>query len=142
MAINLIKLCVGVENLEQLLNWQQRRGYKYNSDIMAVNHVTRNFPKRGAELIDGGSLYWVIKGKISARNEIVALEETQDSNGKRACSIVLKTPFVATEPKPHRPFQGWRYFNDDRKPEDIIIGGKHGDIPQDMLFELRELGLL
>lgn len=142
MGIHLIKLCVGVKNLDQLLSWQQRRAYSYKNKFMAVNHVTRNFPKRAEELLDGGSLYWVIKGKILARNTIVGLEEVLNSEGKRACAIVLDTPFMVTEPKLHRPFQGWRYFTQDRIPSDVVMAGEHADLPQEMITELSKLGLL
>ncbi len=141
MAVNLIKLCVGVKDLDQLSNWQSQKGYDYNGQ-MAVNHITRNFPKRGDELLDSGSLYWIIKGSVLARNKIIGLEEVINAEGKKYCSIVLSTPFIVTEPKQHRPFQGWRYYTPDRVPQDIITGGKHDDLPQEMLMELQKLGLL
>ena len=140
MTIHLIKLCVGVVNIEQLLSWQSVKSFDYNGKV-AVKHITRNFPKRGEELLDGGSLYWVIKGSVLARNKIIGLDETFDPEGKRMCSIVLEVPSVLTEPKQHRPFQGWRYYTQDRVPSDIKAGGQYDDMSQEMLAELRELGL-
>jgi hypothetical protein len=142
MALHLIKLCVGVKSTGQLQNWQSQQSYEYKTGQMVVNHVTRNFPKRRDELLDGGSLYWVISGKVIARNAILGLEEVETSEGLRACAIILGTPFIVTQPHPHRPFQGWRYYAQDRVPQDISTGGEHGDLPQEMLMELRTLGLL
>lgn len=141
MSVNLIKLCVGIKSLEQLSGWQNQKSYDYHG-VKAVCHVTRNSPKRKDELLDGGSLYWVIKGSVLARNKIIGFDEIIDADGKKYCGIVLETPFVVTEPKQHRPFQGWRYYTNDRIPADVLSGGAAGDLPQEMLSELRALGLL
>jgi hypothetical protein len=40
-------------------------------------HVTRMAPKRAVDILEGGSLYWVIKGQISARQAMVGVEPLQ-----------------------------------------------------------------
>ncbi|MBT8476513.1 MAG: DUF1489 domain-containing protein, partial [Alphaproteobacteria bacterium] len=61
---NLIKLCVGAERVEDLLNWQKQPRAKGPDGN--PRHVTRMWPKREAELLDGGSIYWVFKGVVLA----------------------------------------------------------------------------
>ena len=73
-------------------------------------HVTRMFPKQAEALLDGGSIYWVIKGLIQCRNEIAVLEETKTKDGRKACSILMVPKLIPVVPTPKRPFQGWRYL--------------------------------
>jgi len=139
----LIKLCVGAENISDVVAWQQHRSALWRDGKTGViTHVTRNRPKRADELIASGSLYWVIKGKILVRNRILDLEERQDEWGRRCCGIVLKAEPVKTEPRSHRPFQGWRYFDPARAPEDISEIIAPGELPTVMRADLKELGLI
>ena len=139
MGTHLKKLCVGIDSLEGLQNWQEFRGVVGADGVKTVRHITRNVPKRSAELLDGGSLYWVVKGRILARNTIHDIEEIEDEDGKRMCAIVLEVPSIAVWPEPHRPFQGWRYLAENDAPEDR---GETGDLPTDMADDLKGLGLL
>ncbi len=141
--VHLVKLCVGIDSLNHLasrLEWRIEQAAKGEP---ALTHVTRMFPKRGEELLDGGSLYWVIKGAIQARQRIVSLDEVTGSDGIRRCAIVLDNQLIATKNQPRRPFQGWRYLADDDVPADIgPYEASSDDMPEDMRADLVKLGLL
>jgi hypothetical protein len=131
MPLHLIKLCVGVERVEDLEAY-------WRGDVRRVVH-TRQTPRRGAELLDGGSLYWVIKGVVQCRQAILAVETIGEGAASR-CEIVLRLPVVRTAPAPRRPFQGWRYLQAKDAPPDLA-GAEAGDAaPQDLVRQLRELG--
>ena len=142
MSLNLIKLCVGAESLEDLQNWGKQR----LSDMQAAGqevclfHTTRMMPKRADELLDGGSLYWVIKGNILARQRLVEIRSIVDSEGIRRCKLMLDSDIVATEWQPKRAFQGWRYLPADEAPEDLDLADM--TLPHHLKAELAELGLL
>ncbi len=146
MSLHLLKLCVGADSLDQVKRWQDRRGIR-RPDLAhggkIVVHVTRNMPRRAAAVLDGGSLYWVVRGRIACRNPIVALEEIEGEDGKRRCAIVLAAGPVPVVPRRHRPFQGWRYFAAEAAPPDVeFLQGDTDGMPADMAAELRELGLI
>ena len=107
MAIHLQKLSVGSESIATLQDWQKmvvrRRAKKGLSPHH--QHVTRMFPKQKEALLDGGSIYWVIKGLIQCRNEIVDLEETQTKDGRKACAIVMDPNLIAVV-RPSVRFKG------------------------------------
>ena len=146
MSLHILKLCVGVSSLDDLRRWQQRRGF-HRTDLAhagkVVVHVTRNMPRRAADVLDGGSLYWVVRGRIACRNRILALEEIEGEDGKRRCAIVMAAGPVQVIPRRHRPFQGWRYFAADSAPPDLETArADAGDLPAEMAADLLELGLL
>lgn len=146
MSLHLLKLCVGVDSLGDLRRWQQRRGL-HRADLghagKVVVHVTRNMPRQAADVLDGGSLYWVVRGRIACRNPILALEEIEGDDGKRRCAIVMAAGPVQVIPRRHRPFQGWRYFAAAAAPPDLeLLNGNAGDLPAEMAADLQELGLL
>ncbi len=132
MAVHLVKLCVGINTIEQLANWRQRTG---------SYHITRNFPKRSEELLEAGSLYWIMQGKICARQKITGLKKIKDKEGRSACKIVLGKKIIPTQYKKHRPFQGWRYLKPEAAPKDIEARGAE-NLPEDMREELSRLGLI
>lgn len=151
MALNLIKLCVGVETVEHLASFQKRRrGELEAAGLPPYNrHLTRNFPRRAPEIMephDGppGSLFWVIKREVRVRQPLQAIEEAVDHQGRRCCALVLKPDLIRVSPRPHRPFQGWRYLDAGDAPSDLPAGGhdESDDMPEDMRRELRALGLL
>lgn len=146
MSLHILKLCVGVSSLDDLRRWQQRRGFR-RADLghagKVVVHVTRNMPRRAADVLDGGSLYWVVRGRIACRNRILALEEIEGDDGKRRCAIVMAAGPVQVIPRRHRPFQGWRYFDAEAAPPDLeLTGADTSDLPAEMAADLLELGLL
>ncbi|MDH6269809.1 hypothetical protein M2360_005241 [Rhizobium sp. SG_E_25_P2] len=143
MALHLIKLCVGAESIDDLRDWVAER----TSLAIAAGlpphsvHVTRMSPKRSAEILDGGSLYWVIKGVLSARQQLIGIEDFTDNDGIGRCRLMLAPDVIETMPQPKRPFQGWRYLETKDAPADLMAGGL-GEMPADLKRELAELGLL
>ncbi len=114
MTVHLIKLCVGVEDVDHLAALQAERLKKSGR----LHHLTRHAPKRTAEVLAGGSLYWVIRGFIRVRQTILGFDKTVKSDGSPACAVILEPKLITTELKPFRPFQGWRYFDPAKAPPD------------------------
>ena len=142
MTLHLIKLCVGVETVEELAAWQAGRlkDLKKRKRPLVLMHVTRQTPKRDKELLDGGSLYWVIKGHIAARQQLIALKQVV-KNGVPHCGLVYDPKLIRTVRRFHRPFQGWRYLEaKDAPPDARDLKGK--DLPEKLAIELADLGLL
>ncbi len=138
--LHLIKLCVGVEHPSELVEWQIRRRKETGRDH--AFHITRMWPKRAAELQDGGSLYWVMKGFIKARQEIVGLEAVTGNDGINRCAILLSPNVVNIELTPRRAFQGWRYLEGAQVPRDIEETGRQGqELPDVLKHELARLGV-
>ena len=139
MTVHLKKLSVGSESLASLRQWQGTRR-KAGFELM---HVTRNMPRRAEEVLDGGSIFWVIKGVMCARQPIVELRKMQRADGKPACGIVLAPEIVAVEPMRVRIFQGWRYLEVKDAPADLPMAADGDEaMPPELVAELRELGLL
>jgi hypothetical protein len=130
MALHLIKLCVGVDTVEELERWVASR--KRHA------HLTRQTPKRAEEVLDGGSLYWVIKGVVQCRQAVLGLQPAH-KEGVPACRIVLSPQIVRTAPALRRPFQGWRYLNAADAPSDIGLGNLD-NLPPELRKQLIEIG--
>lgn len=139
-SLHLLKLSVGTESISDLKSWQARRlGEQRDGQTPELVHITRHMPKRAEELLDGGSLYWVVNGFVCARQRILALRPlTRD--GIPHCGIVYAPELIRTLPRPHRPFQGWRYLSPSDAPPDLT--GDADDFPETLLRELTQLGLL
>lgn len=144
MALNLVKLAVGIEDVDHLARVQQRRLIESarSGGGERLWHVTRNTPRRAGELLDGGSIYWVIKGRIRVRQRLLAIETDIDGEGRRFCRLVLDPALVATDPVAHRAIQGWRYLPGAEAPADRRRGAAGPDLPAGLAEELRDLGLL
>ncbi len=145
MPLHLIKLSVGATSVKDLKDWiaERVRQAKAKGQPGRHIHVTRMTPKREEELLDGGSIYWVIKGEIAAREKLVGIEPFRDSEGIGRCRLIMEPKLIPVAPRPMRPFQGWRYLNPKDAPPDL---GKAAEgiaaMPEPMRRELRELGLL
>lgn len=145
MALHILKLAVGCESVKELKGRVAERMAIAKQKGLPLRHVhvTRMTPKRDAEILAGGSLYWVIKGEIAAREKIIAIEPFRDKDGIGRCRLVMQPKVIAVSPRPMRPFQGWRYLDPKSAPPDL---GKAADsvaaMPEPMRRELRELGLL
>lgn len=137
--LNLIKLCVGAETVKDLVDWQKNPRAKGPDGL--PRHVTRMWPKREGELVEGGSLYWVIKGVVLARQRIVRLDEVDRGDGIRRCGIVLDPEVVRVEGVPKRPFQGWRYLDGKDAPRDLPKGSANDDLPPRLVAALSEVGV-
>jgi hypothetical protein len=137
--IHLLKLCVGIDSVADLRRWTLLRGEKNPGAVHA--HVTRMRPSRAEELLAGGSLYWVIKGQISARQKLIGLEDFVGSDGIRRCALQLEDDIIGVRPRLCRPFQGWRYLKAEDAPPDLGSSGE-ADLPEELRRQLSELGLL
>jgi hypothetical protein len=145
MTLHLIKLCVGAASIEDLAQWQRERlaEQKKAGKKPRLFHSTFQTPKRQAEVLDGGSLYWVIKGVIQVRQRIVGFDEGHKQDGSRCCLIVLDPALVPVRPLSRRAFQGWRYFDPADAPPDLKRGNKAlAELPPKMRRDLADLGLL
>ncbi len=145
MAVNLLKLCVGVSDIEELESWiAERRALALKAGVpFEQTHTTRMVPNRAEELLDGGSLYWVIRGEIAARQKLLAITPFVDGEGIRRCALVLEPEVIRVVPRPSRPFQGWRYLKAEDAPVDLAQAGEAiADMPEEMRRELAALGLL
>lgn len=131
--VHLKKLCVGVETAEQLRAYQAER--------TRLVHVTRNFPRRSAEIIGQGSLYWIIKGRFALRQKILDLQPFTDGNNKRFCRIVFDADLISVRGDRHHPFQGWRYLELEKTPPDAHIEDVGEVLPEDISAQLDHLGI-
>jgi hypothetical protein len=145
MALHLIKLCVGADSIDDLREWVSERALTAIAAGLEPHstHTTRMVPKRVDELLEGGSLYWVIKGQVQARQKLLDIKSFTDSQGISRCHLVLAPQVVETAIQPRRPFQGWRYLPQDDIPRDLdSLGEGVAELPADLRRELSELGLL
>ncbi len=146
MTVHIVKLCVGVDAIEDLARWQKKRLAltRRETGTPLLYHTTRMEPKRQDEVLDGGSIYWVIRRVIQVRQRIVAFQDGQKSDGTKCCLFILDPELVPVRPTPRRAFQGWRYLEDDDAPPDLERGRDAGlsDMPAAMRRELAELCLL
>ncbi|PPB79903.1 hypothetical protein LV82_02460 [Albidovulum inexpectatum] len=138
--VHLVKLCVGADSVEDLLAWHAANPSPLPGG--ARRHVTRMWPRRAEELLNGGSLYWVIKGAILCRQRVLRLEEVDGQDGKPRCAIILDPEVIRTEPAPRRPFQGWRYLDPQDAPRDLRVGSAQDDtLPPGLAEALAEFGI-
>ncbi|MHA1517296.1 MAG: DUF1489 family protein [Alphaproteobacteria bacterium] len=145
MTVHLVKLCVGIDSVQDLRNWQARRlaSLRQAGEPAELRHRTMQTPRRRDEVLDGGSLYWVIRGVILVRQRIVDLTKAAKDDGRRCCGIVLDPELVATRLHPRRAFQGWRYLEaEDAPPDAPALEDATDDMPTGMREELRELRLI
>ena len=134
MAVHMIKLCVGANTIEDLLDWRRSQAAPGEPWILR----TRMTPKRAAEMVDGGSVYRVFKGVILCRQKILDIRTVGEGPNAR-CEVVLDETCVRVAPTPRRAFQGWRYLEPADAPPDLSDGGGE-EIPPDLARELRLLG--
>lgn len=145
--INLLRTAAGIESLEHLSDVQRRfRTILADNGARCVFISTRRKPQRSDELLNGGSVYWIVKHMIRARQEIVDIKIFQDDEGRDFCQIYLDPQIILTQGISHRAIQGWRYFDKAKAPADIgpydPSAEMEDDIPEDMVQELKSLGLL
>lgn len=146
MPLHLIKLCVGAESIADLEEWIAMRlaDMKRRKLKPEQLHTTRMVPKRLDLAAPGGSLYWVIKGQVSARQALTEIRPFTDDQGIGRCHLVLDPAVVAVAPRPCRPFQGWRYLEEKDAPRDLSgrSAGQIAEMPEELRRELTGLGLL
>ena len=141
--LHLIKLAVGVDDLAHMKKVQAARRKQRRQSPRSPHWVyTRNTPRRSEELLDGGSLYWVVRGVIRCRQELVGFDDDFDrEEARKYCRIQVKRTLIRTAPQACKAFQGWRYLEPDRAPPDLSHGDT-SDMPAEMAAELKRLGLL
>ncbi len=138
--VNILKLCVGADSIVDLSDWQESQRHRWPAG-RAV-HVTRMWPKRAPEVLEGGSLYWVIKGLVQCRQRILGLEQVTEGDGITRCALILDAAIIRTEAAPRRPFQGWRYLNPSEAPRDLARGREREEaLPPALAQALAEIGL-
>lgn len=146
MTVHIVKLCVGVDAIDDLARWQKARlqTTKRETGTAFLFHTTRMVPKRQPEVLDDGSIYWVIRGVIQVRQRIIGFRDGQKADGSKCCLIILDPKLVAVRPTPRRAFQGWRYLEPDDAPPDLAssAGAELADMPAQMRRDLAELCLL
>jgi hypothetical protein len=134
MPLHLIKLCVGVDSVEELAAWRAEQRRMGRTPV--VN--TRNTPKRAEEVLEGGSLFWVIRRQVRCRQLITAVRTFEDGARTR-CELDLHDELVLVEPRGKKPFQGWRYLEHHEAPGDLHAG-IGAELPHELAVELRALG--
>ncbi len=141
MTIHLLRMAVGIDDLDHLRRVQAAR--RAADDQGRLFGFTRNMPKRAAEVLDGGSMYWIIKGYIRVRQPILGLERRTDEDGRTMCAIEYGPELVPTVLQTRRPQQGWRYLEPADAPPDRFSSTQGAeDLPPDLAAELRDLGVL
>jgi hypothetical protein len=132
MPLHLTKVAYGATSLEEMREWFSARG-----DVARL--TTRYLPKRHAEIVPGGSLFWIFKHQLVMRSEILRFEEAE--SGKT--NIVISTELVPVHPRPKRAHQGWRYLDEADAPIDLGDGQEPGEtMPGNLASELARLGLV
>ena len=143
-ALNLVKLCVGADTVDDLVQWQDQRSAdrRARGEDPRPRHVIRMWPRRADELLDGGSLYWVFRGAVLARQQIEDLQEVIDEQGIRRCAIVMSPKIIHVETRPRRPFQGWRYLTGDDAPPDLDGPVADVGLPVELALALNDIGVV
>lgn len=138
---HLIKLSVGSESVDTLADWQRQRAAELPDGL--PRHVTRMWPKREAEILAGGSIYWVIKGVIQCRQRVLRLDEVIGEDGIRRCAIILDPEIIRTTTAQRRPFQGWRYLSPADAPPDLSSSARQEEpLPAELAGALAEIGVI
>jgi hypothetical protein len=137
MTIHMVKLCVGADDIDDLVDWQRRQMLTHSNPV----HHTRMAPKRAEEMLDGGSIYWVIKRAIRVRQRIIDIRVVPDEDGKDLCELVFDPQTVRTYAQPKRPFQGWRYLKPAEAPRDLKSGENAVDLPANLDAALKDAGV-
>jgi len=139
--LNLIKLSVGSDSVDSLIRWQDSARAKGPDGL--PRHITRMWPKRETELLEGGSIYWVVQGLVQCRQRLLRFDEVIGSDGIRRCGFVLDPDVIRTSTAPKRPFQGWRYLKPEDAPTDLPkLRQDEDSLPPDLSAALADIGVL
>lgn len=139
--MHLLKLSVGTESVDGLAEWHKTQRAQGPDGL--PRHVTRMWPKREAEILEGGSIFWVIQGFIRCRQRVLRFDEVIGSDGIRRCAFVLAPELIRTTSVKRRPFQGWRYLDPGDAPADLPRTRLSDDtLPDDLSAALADIGVL
>lgn len=139
--LHLMKLAVGVRDLDHLRDLQAERA----RTTPPLRHLTRNQPRRAAEILDGGSIYWAIGGALLVRQRILDIRPAPDADDAPRTALLLDPALVPVAARPVRPFQGWRYLAAAAAPADLGAGPAAAGaetLPEALRRDLQALGLL
>lgn len=137
-SLHMMKLCVGAPHPESLERWQAER---FGGG--PAEHITRMWPKRAEELLAGGSIFWVFKGTMLARQRILDLQQRTGGDNITRCALILDREVIRVSAVPRRAFQGWRYLTPADAPPDLPAGrAAELPLPPKLARELAEMGLL
>ncbi len=139
--MHLLKLSVGTESVDGLAEWHKTKRAQGPDGL--PRHVTRMWPKREPEILEGGSIFWVIQGFIRCRQRVLRFDEVIGSDGIRRCAFVLAPELIRTTSVKRRPFQGWRYLDPGDAPADLPRTRLSDDtLPDDLSAALADIGVL
>ncbi|MFO8127635.1 DUF1489 family protein [Yoonia sp.] len=139
-TVNILKLSVGTDDVAGLAAWQSTKRAQTEDGL--PRHITRMWPKRNEEILNGGSIFWVIKGVILCRQPILRLDEYLSDDGIRRCAIVCKPGLIRVEATPKRAFQGWRYLPTPDAPKDLPDGRQDEEaLPPELSKALAAIGV-
>jgi hypothetical protein len=139
--LHIAKLCVGIADIADLRRHQSAR----LASGQTLRHLTRSFPRRAAEVTDGGSIYWVIAGAMAVRQRIIDIQDATYEDGSKCAALVFDPELVPLAARATRPFQGWRYLAPEAAPPDLVAGQEaqgRDSLPPRLRQELEALGLL
>jgi hypothetical protein len=140
MTIHLLRLAVGADSLESMRAWREEHRIPWQGREVVPTY-TKRAPTRQAELLQGGCIYWVVKGLIRCRQRFAGFDQVTDADGTLFCRMLMDPELTETAARPMRPFQGWRYFKPEDVPPDLAAAGAGEGLPAHILAELRALGL-
>ena len=145
MTVNMIRVAVGVEDLDHFREIVEQRTEQGENGPYYIT-TTRFTPRRAAELLDGGSLYWIVKRAVRVRFRFLDIRTIDTDEGGTRCELVLHPTMIKTQPRRKRPHQGWRYLEAKDAPPDLARTGggvaEGDDLPDTLAEDLRTLGLL
>lgn len=139
--LHLTKLCVGVTDIAHLRSLQAARLARGEP----LRHLTRSFPRRAQDILDGGSLFWVIAGATVVRQRLIDIQEAAYDDGSKCAALLFDPALVPVVARATKPFQGWRYLDPAAAPRDLgIAAAADGTeaLPAALRRELETLGLL
>ena len=132
--LNISKVAVGCGSFDAL---EKRQRMRLAEGVVPI--VTRFMPKRADELV-GGSIYWIVKHRITARQTILGFEARAED---RRTVIRLSPDLVPVRALPKRAHQGWRYLAREDAPPDLD-GDEDGlaALPAGLSMKLASLALI
>ena len=137
MTMHMVKLCVGAESMDDMIAWQARQMRTLPYPV----HHTRAYPKQAEALLNGGSIYWVVRRAIRFRQRIIDICKVEGEDGRAMCQLHFDPDLIQTYAQPKRPFQGWRYLKPNDAPRDLRSGERACDIPPDLDTALKAAGV-
>ena len=141
--LHILRTAYQINSLHELYEIQLNFRTVVYGKNKAVQATTRRKPKRAEEIKQGGSVYWIIKNQIQARQEVLDIDFVESDYEKDYCRIFLNPEIIRTKPQPKRSIQGWRYLKEENAPEDLGAFDPNADeLPNEMLEELKDLGVL